>query len=494
MIQVSVSMTILYGIYWMFLKKDTFFSANRFFLMGSLIISSTISFFDFNWLLPKFNDSYGIILDTITIGTSEIQGGMQPYFSTLQVIIIIYICGVTIFLLRYLFQILQLIRIVFANNIEPNSGISIITLDEPVSPFSFFNYIILPNSGYNEKDIRSIIDHELVHVKQKHTIDVLVLDLLCIVFWFNPVIWLYRSSIKLIHEYLADEGVLFEGHKTYFYQNLLLNQTLNIQVNDLVNNFNHSLIKRRFIMMSKSRSSTKAKLKLLLILPAIMTIIMFTMAGDNIFAQENAPDAPNVPKIEKENLPPAPQLSMGVPVAPLPDALPQDEKVVYKKVDQAPQFPGGKQAFSKFMQSNITYPKSALESNISGVIYISFVLDKNGAVSDVAVKQAKFSQKDKDKTAEEELIKKAIDVVSSMPNWKPGIKDGKSVNVAMTLPVKFALDEHKKDVNKDIKSDVNTDIHKDQQKKKQYQEQQKKSQIRQNVAMINMNTAITTKP
>ncbi len=471
MVQVSVSMTILYGIYWLFLKRDTFFSANRYYLLGSLIISCAISFFDFSWLLPNLNSSYIILLDAVIIGNEVIQESIQTYLTTFQIILIIYLTGVGIFSARYLFQLLQLLHIISTNKVTRNNGISIISLEKPVSPFSFFNYIILPSSDYSKEDIEGIIDHELIHVKQRHTIDILIMDLLAIIFWFNPVIWLYKSSIKLTHEYLADEGVLVKGYKTNFYQNLLLNQTLSIQVNTLTNNFNHSLIKRRFIMMSKSRSSTLAKLKLLLVLPAIVAIILLSMVSENIFAQEKVPDAPNV---EALNLPLATSLSVGIPIAPLPESFPQEGKKVYKKVDKEPQFPGGKNALYKFMQSSITYPKNAVKSGVTGMIIVNFVINKNGVVSDVTVAKAKFSSPNAEKTVQKELIMEAINVVSSMPVWKPGVKDGKNVNVEMSIPVKFALDGNKKDVDTDTDVDTDVDVDSDMEKKEQYKKQQAK--------------------
>ena len=464
MIQVSVSMTILYGIYWMFLKKDTFFSANRFYLLGSLIISCTISFFNFSWLLPSANNSYVILLDAVTIGNVVIQESIQSYLTTFQIILIIYLTGVAIFLLRYMFHIVQLLLIIYTNEVTRTNGISIITLEKPVSPFSFFNYIILPSSDFREEDIQGIIDHELIHVNQRHTIDILIMDLLAIIFWFNPVIWLFRSSLKLTHEYLADEGVLVKGHKTNFYQNLLLNQTLNIQVSNLTNNFNHSLIKRRFIMMSKSRSSTLAKLKLLLVLPAIMAIIIISMVSENVMAQEKLPDAPNV---EALNPSLASSLNVGIPIAPQPSTLPQDGKKVFKKVDKEPVFPGGKKALYKYMQSSITYPKNALKKQVSGVVLVNFVIEKNGKVSDVTVAKAKFSPHNADKSVQKELIMKAISVVNSMPTWKPGVKDGKNVNVEMSIPVEFAMDNNKKDADVDIDNDVDTDVDSDMKKKQQ---------------------------
>jgi hypothetical protein len=138
--------------------------------------------------------------------------------------------------------------------------------------FSFFNLVFLNISDKSSEEIEKIIFHERIHVRQLHTVDVLITELCAMLLWFNPVVWLIKSSLTRIHEYQADEGVLKSGFDRLQYQALLINQAAGDGSFILSSNFNHSLIKKRLIMMTKSKSTGRSKLRILTLIPIVFAI------------------------------------------------------------------------------------------------------------------------------------------------------------------------------------------------------------------------------
>ncbi len=404
--------------------------------MISLVLSALIPFFNYSFFSTGITDKYIVFLDPITITANDINNSIQYNITTFQIILIIYFTGVGIFSVRFLYQIFQLIRIAYSGKKKVQDGISYIITYKNISPFSFFNYIFLHSDEMNEKDADGIIEHEKIHIKQKHTIDIILLELFAIAFWFNPFIWLYKKSMKTVHEYLADEGVLTKGYKRNLYQNLLLNQSFGIQINDLTNNFNHSLIKRRFTMMTKSRSGILARLKILLILPTALIVLFVTMAGKNALAQETKTTEILVTEAQKadKDVPPPPTKIVII-------QNPQEKDKVWDKVEVMPEYPGGSKALIKFVAKNVKYPKEAIQAGVSGTIFVTFVVEKDGSVSSTELLKAKLSPKDAAQNIQNAMVTSAINVIHKMPKWKAGKQEGKAVRVKYALPVKYNLDE-----------------------------------------------------
>ena len=438
MIQVSISMALFYGIYWLFLRKETFFHANRIYLNTSLIISALVPFLDYTYFLSDITNNYIVMLDPITITASEINNGIQYNLTTFQVILIIYFTGLFIFSVRFLYQIFQLARIAFSGKLKVQNGVSFIISEKRISPFSFFNYIFLSSDGLNQDESKGIIEHEKVHIKQKHSIDIILLELLVIAFWFNPFIWLYKKSVKTIHEYLADEGVLTNGYKRNTYQSLLLNQTLGIQINDLTNSFNHSLIKRRFIMMTKSRSGILARFKILLIVPTALIVLFVTMAGNDAMAQDEKTTEKVVKSEKMGDIDPPPPPP---PPKKVKTQEPQEKDAIFTVVEEMPEYPGGKDALYKFLGENVKYPKEALKESVSGTVFVTFVIEKDGSVNKTKILATRLNPKDASQDIQNAMSKSALKVIHMMPNWKPGKQRGKAVRVQYNLPVKYILDD-----------------------------------------------------
>jgi hypothetical protein len=295
--------------------------------------------------------------------------------------------------------------------------------------------IFINIEGAEEKSVNEIIAHEEIHIRQWHTMDTILLEVLTIFFWFNPFVWFYRRSIKSIHEFLADEGVLSRGTNKIYYQKLLLEQSLGVMVNDLTNNFNQSLIKRRFIMMTRPKSGRIARLKPLLALPLALLLVVLTSMGTNLFAQDDPPIPPPPPKAGDE-----------VTELPQPPTPLQQEEQVFKVVDVMPEYPGGTNALISFLVENIKYPEIAKKEDVSAKVFVGFVVEKDGNIRSAWIIGTRTDMdKEKHREALDALREEAMRVVYSMPAWKPGMQDGKTVNVEYALPVSFQLDNKEKE-------------------------------------------------
>jgi len=416
LLQSGISLILLYAIYWLFLSRDTFFHINRVYLVSSVLFSLIFPLMPINLSLSGANETYMVMLDTIVINASKLQPAVSSHLNTFQIITIIYLTGLSIFLLRFMFQIGQLILIIRKNGISHHEGLNIVFIDRNYAPFSFFGLIFINRKKLTEQSIKEIIDHEQVHIKQRHTVDLILFEVMTILQWFNPFIWFFRNSLKSVHEYLADEGVLLKGYNAINYQKLLLQQSTGIQVNDLTNNFNHSLIKKRIIMMTKTKSTFFARLKLLLVTPVAFLLVVAFTASPMIKTMAQSDKTLKIQKASdvKKNQP--------------------QKDAVFTVVEQMPVYPGGDEARMQYVASNIKYPEEARKQGVQGTVYITFVIEKDGSVSDVSVLRGIGGGCDEE----------AVRVISSMPAWTPGKQRGKPVRVQFNMPIKFNLGSEEK--------------------------------------------------
>ena len=153
-------------------------------------------------------------------------------------------------------------------------------MKKDLAPFSFFNIIFVNKSNTSDDDFRNIISHEMIHIRQYHSIDLIIMELLSIFQWFNPFVWPYKKSLKETHEYLADNAVIAQGCNAAKYQLLIFEQHVGVKLFEFENNFNHSQIKRRITMITKRKSKRWAKFKVLLILP-VFSLLVLAFADSN---------------------------------------------------------------------------------------------------------------------------------------------------------------------------------------------------------------------
>lgn len=400
----AISIAILYSVYWFFFRKDTFFILNRVYLLGSVIFSILLPALSLNLPFSVEEGNYAYVLQTITISKESLVNATSNHLDMMQIIFIIWVTGVSIFMLRFVFQMVQLFRLMKRYGITRHEGLAIVLMENGYAPFSFFSITFL-NKELTKEEFTQIFAHEKIHAKQMHSADILLLELLTIIQWFNPFVWFIRNSIKAIHEYLADEGVLREGHQKVDYQQVLLSMTLGVRVNDLSNNFNYSLIKRRFIMMTKNRSGNMARLKLLFIFPVVAALFI-------VFSCNRTSEG----QVNKDNQD-----------VKLTNQAPTDAKNenIQLKEEEMPQFQGGNEALTAFIIENVKYPDKARKAGIQGKVFITFTIDKDGKVKNAKVQ----------KSVDPALDAEALRVINKMPAWT----NVKKADIEMTLPINFKL-------------------------------------------------------
>lgn len=255
LIKSTVCLLVLYGFFHFFLRHHKILIFNRFYLIFSLVFSIIVPF-----IVIPVNSNFTLTnsIDKLTLATGHaIQGEKiivnitSPQVS-LNILIVLFSIVSSVLLLRFAINIFRIIRKIIKYKKVENISTTLILVKEKTLPYSFFRYIFVNQSDFKNSKIETeLLMHEEAHCLQYHSIDIILIELLCVFFWFNPAIWLFRKSIQLNHEYFADNKVLTDKDPVD-YQQLLLNMLLRDNSNYLVSNFKHSFIKSRLNMMTKS--------------------------------------------------------------------------------------------------------------------------------------------------------------------------------------------------------------------------------------------------
>lgn len=435
LLESALCIALLYGVYWLFLRRDTFFIMNRMYLIGITAFSLVFPLIPFHFTASGTAASVVYLLDPVLITPEKVEQTITSHLQWIQIAGIVYVTGLAIFLIRFAVQLLQLFIIVKRSGIQRREGMRLVFVNRGYSPFSFFNLVFINETNISDERLQAILTHEKVHVRQRHTLDLILGELLCIMQWFNPFAWLTGREMKAVHEFLADEGVLTAGISPTQYQQMILDESMGIQVNGLTNNFNVSLLKKRILMITKTKSGKRARVKMILVVPAIMILVFF-------FSARSFSGSPGTQDNNAAKVTASPQATAS------PTAIPQaEEKIKYAKaepgkiydsVEVMPEFPGGFNGLGQYILANLKYPEAAKKNGTQGKVLVSFVVWKDGAVGNVKVMRGIGSGCDEE----------AVRVVSKMPKWKPGMKDGKAVNVHFALPLVFKLDTDKKEAPK----------------------------------------------
>jgi len=268
LLESGVCLAVFYFIYWAFLKKETFFEFIRFFLLLSIPVSFIIPLID---ITSPIRTS-AVIEDTYV--TSATAGTQGQIISISDIFWFGFLFGAAFLLLRFVLRLIQIALLVRKYGYHVYDGVKVVVTDTETAPFSFFNYLFINNSDITDHGFDRILAHEMTHIKQYHSIDLLLMELLTIVQWFNPFVWPYKKSLKETHEYLADHAVIAQGCSRAKYQLLIFEQHVGLNMFEFTNNFSQSLIKRRITMMAKIKSNGRAKLKLLLIFPVVALLVL----------------------------------------------------------------------------------------------------------------------------------------------------------------------------------------------------------------------------
>ncbi|HTD39610.1 MAG TPA: energy transducer TonB [Mucilaginibacter sp.] len=437
---VNLYLVLFYGFYALLLRKETFFHLNRIFLVSSAILSFLIPVIHSDWIRNLFITQK--VQDTLSAYGAPIlvyrfKNIEQHHITFGQILMVIYTIGAAILITRFIWQLISLRKV--------------IEKPESTGAFSFFKSIRL---GANLDNLEIITAHEQAHANQWHSVDVLLIEAVSIINWFNPIVYFYRLEVKHIHEYIADRQALENGIDKAEYAMLLLSQTFKTPPHRLVNPFfNHSLLKQRIIMLQKNRSQYVALVKYglsapLFVLMMILASVTISKSSTIKFIKNKAEhllqktlvsfnpltikkNAKIIHTINYEK--PAIVKDSAYALNDLEEALPtvkhKDEEAVFITVEEEPQFKGGMAEFYHFLSKNIQYPDAMLNKNVQGKVLITMTVETDGSLSDIKI------VKDIGCGA----AKEAIRALKLSPKWEPGYQNGHKVRVRYTIPISFAI-------------------------------------------------------
>ncbi|WP_342646723.1 TonB family protein [Mucilaginibacter sp. CSA2-8R] len=448
----NLYLILFFGFYALLLQRETFFQLNRVYLLGSAIISFLIPAIQSDWvkqwlITQKVHQTlysaspnlvYGIQAiqpDRITIG--EIVGG-------------IYATGIVVLSVKLLWQFVVLRQLLKNKKVA--------------AAWSFFKNIEV-DEQLESRDV--IMAHEEVHARQWHSADVMLMEMLMIINWFNPVVYLYRRSVKNIHEFIADQNAVQAGTSKAEYAMLLVSQTFNAPVHHLLNPFfNSSILKQRIVMLQKSKSHYSALLKYGFSAPLFALMLALSSAtinnSDVVETLHNQAEtmfdvAAPVPfetttglstntsrknlakkagvlalkrnaaaKIHSQNV----EIN-NADLTPVTNTNVAVHNEVFTSVEKLPSFQGGMESFGKYLNKTLRYPKEAQDQGRQGRVIVTFIVEADGSLTDVhTIRDPGLG-----------LGEEAVRVINASPKWIPGEQNSRKVRVQYTVPVVFTLSE-----------------------------------------------------
>ncbi|MBW2962251.1 M56 family metallopeptidase [Mesonia aestuariivivens] len=318
-IQFSVFLLIFWVVYELFLKKETFFTYNRLYLLFTPIASACLPFISFNFLesyaveaqhlvqLPAVFIGDPIINETTTQVTKTVTSSAG--FLEKHALFIIYIVGAIFSAVIFIRKIFQFQQFRKKGAISYFKNLKLIEISNSKIACTFFKTIYIGNDlAENEK--AQILKHEQVHAQQYHSLDLLFFEVLKIVLWFNPIVYFYQKQLTNLHEYIADAEATKNSDKKSYYESLLNLAFGSEQISFINQFFNHSLIKKRIVMLQKSKSARAAKFKFLILIPLIFAMLTYVSCSDttNLTDGENenmevlTPPAPPAPPTPPEGI------------------------------------------------------------------------------------------------------------------------------------------------------------------------------------------------
>ncbi|MDF2433651.1 MAG: hypothetical protein JWP44_3282 [Mucilaginibacter sp.] len=416
LVLVNIYLLLFYGFYVLLLCRETFFQLNRIYLVLAALLSFFIPVIQSNWVQNLFiTQRVKYTIYTSPVMFYQFKPIQDTHITVGQVLTAVYIGGIVFLTIRFIRQLIALNKIIDA----PHSS----------AAYSFFNKIRL---GDDLAANGVIAAHENVHASQWHSADVLLIEAVMIINWFNPIVYLYRLAIKHIHEFIADRQAVKSGTNKETYALLLLSQTFNTPSHQLVNPFfTHSLLKQRIIMLQKNNSRSLSLVKYCLSVPLFVLMLILSSATVN----KSSPVRLFNNKVEQVFLTPATHaiknnIWLTVPGDKSPrDTILKGNQKVFNVVEQPPGFRGGVNAFYQYLGRTIRYPAKEREHGIQGKVIITFIIEKDGSLSNVHLVHGVATGID------EETLR----VIKASPNWIPGKQNGKSVRVAYTVPISFSL-------------------------------------------------------
>lgn len=445
-------------VYDLFLKKETFFNWNRFYLLFTAVLSVVLPFIKIESLKNVVPPEYIITLPEVILGQPVSQE--NPVIQLDAIILnssisygaIIFYSGLILAAVVFLFKLGKILRLIFINPKTPYGKLTLIRLLHTNATFSFFRYVFL-GELLKREDQEVVLKHEFVHANQWHSLDLLFFEILRILFWFNPLVYMYQNRITTLHEFIADAEAVKHENKLNYYQNLLAQvfETRNISfINPF---FKQSLIKKRIIMLQKSKSKQIHLFKYALLIPMVLGMLVYSSCNtqedkiqdnelslvDRIHELKYAIETKGEITSEEEK-----QAMISLTETLNKTKYKNSGEVPFGVIDKVPSYADcesfsnnddRKKCVGRYIAKHVNErfnTKLAETLGLTGKqrINVIFKINKQGDIIDV-----------RSRAPHSELEAEAIRVIKTLPKMTPGEHNGKKVTVPYSLPIVFQVSE-----------------------------------------------------
>ncbi|MDN4164099.1 M56 family metallopeptidase [Cytophagales bacterium LB-30] len=400
---------LLLGIYSLLLQEEKSYRFNRFYLLGSAVLMVLVPFVKWPSLGAGVNFLPTLLPELGISGTSFVEE-QSATWELRNLLLIAYVLISAMLALGLLLRIGKLFHFIRKNklSVKKHTGYYLVETQGLFPTSSFLHFLFWDNSVHMEShESDAIIQHELQHIKEKHSYDLLLLDLFRIVFWFNPIFYFIKRQLAIQHEYLADRQVLKHAHPAD-YQLLMVKNLFNVNPLVFSSPFNQSQLVKRMKMMQSNKTIQRWR--------SVSAVVLMAAGSVLVACQQNEAAYEEVVEIQQE--------------AGDQQVLTDASDEIFQKVDKPASYPGGFEALREKIMEDLNYPQKAMEDKISGTVFVQFVVNKEGDIEDISIA----------KGVSPELDNEAIRFVSTMGKWIPGEHKGHIVKQSMILPVKFSLD------------------------------------------------------
>ncbi|GAB5528017.1 MAG: hypothetical protein Roseis2KO_58890 [Roseivirga sp.] len=412
LLESATCLAVFYLLYHFVLRKERSFQYNRFYLLAVIIFSVS-----FPLLEIDYNpDTTPTVLNSIhQVGNEATDEPIieaekafsytitaqseRPFMLWWEVVITLYFIGFLSLALRLFVQIRSFKDFVWfkRHRTRYRENYYMVKTDGSLPTFAFFNYLIWDNTQkLNKQEEKQILEHEKVHINQKHSYDVLFMEVLKIVFWFNPFIYLFKNLLEEIHEFEADNAVAKANGKNAYSQ-LLVKLVFSKMGLEIGNHFNKNKTLKRVNMIKAQKKISVLKL----LIPIPVAALMFF-----IFSCEAVPTGKTVEVAEVAY-----------------------DYNNFSEQDIKPVPAEGLDAWKSYLQESISYPSAARKARVEGDVVVSFVVGKSGQIGDIRFVEKLGNGCD-------EAVLQAI---MESEQWKPGMKDGKLINTRVKVPISFRM-------------------------------------------------------
>ena len=412
---------LFYAFYLLVMRRTTFFRFNRVLLLAGSYLCLLLPLVRLRTVSASALSSE---LTMTGVGAADISRELSASFPWKEALLALYLAGALVTLALCLLSAWKMGRLIRRGESTPMEGCTLVLLEGEMSSFSWGRKVVMSRKDLRENP--AIFTHEKMHVRHRHSLDLLLFLPLQILFWWNPLVWITREELRLLHEYEADEGVIQNGIDATQYQLLLVRKAVGEQRFTLASGFQHAKLKNRITMMLKPTSSGWMRYAYLAMIPTLAALMYACNPSKNTAEPTSVPaetqvQAEQVVQAAVQNVAPAVSAA---------EMNKDAESVRFSLVDKKPRFNGGDaNEFSKWVNSQLTYPAQAKADGVQGRVTLKFTIGSDGVLRDVKVLRG----------VREDLDAEAVRVISASPRWAPGEQDGKPVAVTFVFPVIYQL-------------------------------------------------------